>query len=132
MTNEKLIKVMGLMSSLLEQQAKAQDMVRQIVIAAAREHLKQNNVTLSVTDWEYTQAALMYLMGQSSRVPLYSRRYRPSHIRLFDLKPVVILDSGEGDFLVREFPRRKGVDRITGAELDEQFMLMEVDLDAGL
>jgi hypothetical protein len=101
--NDKFVKVCGTMVKLMELQQKAQETMREIVFAVAREHLKQNEVKQTVSEWENTKSCLKLWTGMKTVYAptdgrlFLSKRLWPTHMRIKDLKPVRV-ELGKGNF----------------------------------
>ena len=129
MESKKIADLFGNMKHSLELHRQAEETMRKLILAVAREHLKQNNVTMTIYDWEETRAALKLMTGESKHYQpsggLYlSRHGWPTHLRLSDLKPVRVesgADRFEGMFRVRT-PRGKVIASIMPTTLEGEYM----------
>lgn len=132
MTNEQVIGLFGTCRDLVELEERRLATMKKLIFAYAHEHLKQNKVTQTTDDWQFTRAALDMLMGKKQFTPnvggFYSRRSWPTHLRISDLKPVRVRSTREGWYTIREMPYRRPtsshfVDEIVNQEgLDTKFL----------
>ena len=110
-------KISGLFDTIrrsIELYREAEATMRKLILAVAREHLKQNGVGQTVYDWQDTHAALKLMTGESTHFTspgmMYLSKSRwPTHLRLSDLKPVRVKScSGDTCNSVRELRVRRG------------------------
>ena len=137
MDTDKLLKAADMMVSLMEAHKKQASLMRQMIYAIAKEHLKQNNIQQTLWDWDLTQAALRLWIGETDRficrqnILFLSKKMWPTHIRLYDLKPVRVrkgIHGEEGMMTVYEL-RGKRIAAIMPSDVEKDFVRIREDDD---
>jgi len=99
MNKDQISSIFTKINDLMEVRRKADELMEKIVFSIALEHLKQNGVGQTIEERDYTVAALKMLVGITKkfqpRQMFLSKRMWPTHIRIFDLKPVRIEEMQE-------------------------------------
>jgi hypothetical protein len=105
------------------------ELMKQMVFAIAVEYLKRNGISKTLDDWAETNAALEMWMGEThTYTPKYSgfvpRSIWPTHLRLWDLKPVRVrpykVDTKE--VIVREVVGGKVLAKVTPNILEVEYV----------
>lgn len=127
MDAEKLVNVIELIGQLKQKQDEAQATLNKLVFAMAWQHLKDNEVTLTIHDWAETEDALKQLLGLKPAWRGYVHRNtklsRPTHIRTFDLKPVRIkLSPATGFYLVRAIGEARVIETLGALDVAERYI----------
>jgi hypothetical protein len=130
----KLIEICANMTSLMALHRQAADTMCKMIYAVAQEHLKENNVRQTLDERSATRAALRMWVGESKvyapehgQRAFYSKAIWPTHIRIWDLKPVRVrnaqsIGSPDGNQIIVRDSESKTVAKITPTILEKEYI----------
>lgn len=129
MDKDRLIKVMGQIANTIKLHKQAAETMHKLVFALAKEHLKQNQIKQTVSEWLETTNALEYLLYKKpytgEGVGFLHRRLWPTHLRIKDFKPVRVkpIENATNPTDLRVCtPRGRTLDFITKDVLESEFL----------